>query len=259
MLKAPSEPVFLQRSTSHLVLAVRDPGSYVFRVASEDSLTPLGEVKLSNAFLSERPAAGTGGPPGACSGQKHGLVRVVGTKEDEEEIEVEADPLAYCDPLVHLPTKEDEEEIEVEADPQTHSISERGRTLHSRLAALCQRGPIDDHGDSFTCATFLNAGRAVSGQIGNGWGDDSDVFTFVLGARRETDLWTVEIEAGGEIETFGILYDQHGHRLAKADGGESGGGFRIVDTLRPGTYFVRVEGGYGAKGTYSLKVGASPW
>ncbi|MCP4657686.1 MAG: hypothetical protein GY856_19950 [bacterium] len=154
---------------------------------------------------------------------------------------------------------EDEEEIEIEPNPVVYAGQDESRSLHAKLHELCRWGEIDDHGDSFTCATLLSPGQDMVGEIRNGWGDDGDVFRFVLGSPQETKLRTLAIETIGDLDTFGALYDRSGQQLEKGDGGGNGSNFRIVRTLGPGTYFVRVEGRDGAEGLYALRVRASPW
>lgn len=212
------KPVLLERSTTHLVLDVQEPGPHVFRVASQDPRQPLGDIKLRTGFAPYR-ASGAWVP-------KSG--------EDEEEIEIQPDPI--------LAFGEGED-----------------RSLHSKLHELCRSGEVDDHGDSFTCATWLSPGRDMVGEIGNGWGDDDDFFQFRLGDADATKLWTVEIETIGDLDTFGGLYDRDGQRLEVGDEGGNGANFRIARTLDPGIYFVRVGGRDGSEGSYRLRVEASPW
>jgi len=67
----------------------------------------------------------------------------------------------------------------------------------------------------------------------------------------------VEISTHGTTDTTGELYDRFGNRLDRvADGGE-GGNFRMVRTLSPGVYFVRVAGEGSASGPYALMVRTS--
>ncbi len=119
---------------------------------------------------------------------------------------------------------------------------------------LCRRHGMDDHGETPVCASRLVPGETVTAEIGNGWGDDADVFALVVSARR-----TFSIAASGGLDTFGGLYNRHGHRLAADDDGADGAGFRIVRTLTPGVYFVRVEGRGGAEGPYELRVETVGW
>ncbi len=235
--RAASEPLVLERSANHLVLAIDAPGAYVFRVGSQEPSRTLGELKLRSAFVAGPEAGGIPTRDG----------------EDEEEIEIEADPLV--DPAKGgIPTRDGEDEEEIEADPMVDPGGGSGRSLHARLEQLCRAGAVDDHGDSFTCATFLIAGQAVAGEIRNGWGDDEDVFHFVLGEARGSSLWKVAIETAGDVEVLGALYDRSGQRLVQIGGD---GGSRIV--LAPGGYFLRVESRYGGEGAYALAVDAAPW
>ncbi len=234
-----SQPLLLERSASHLVAAVASPGSYLVRLSASDPRRPLADFKLRSGFVPDEI-----GNVSAKNG------------DDDDVIEIEADGLGYAGGNVL--SEEDDDVIEIEADGSSYPGSGPGRSLHSKLHQLCRSGEVDDHGDSFTCATFLGPGQRGSGEIGNGWGDDIDMFRFRLGGRSEADLQTVEIETAGEVDTLGGLYDHLGQRLDRAAGGGEGANFRIVTTLRPGTYFVRVEGASGAGGFYTLSVGGSP-
>lgn len=122
--------------------------------------------------------------------------------------------------------------------------------LRSELGGRCRRDEPDDHGDTFACATPVALGRGIAAEIGNGWGDDEDVYRFRLSA-----MATVAVEAVGEADCAITLYDRFGQRLATQGGGE--GGALIVRTLLPGGYFVRVAG-WGA-GSYALSLTARDW
>ena len=137
---------------------------------------------------------------------------------------------------------------EDEPDPEPRAVSRRGV-----LDELCRSGEVDDHGETFACATRLQLGREIAGDLRNDSGDDRDLFMFHL-----AELMTVEIATGGTTDTFGVLYDRRGHRLATADEGSGDRNFRMVKTLGPGRYFVRVEGRYQAEGAYRLTVTALP-
>ncbi len=152
--------------------------------------------------------------------------------------------------------EDDDEEIEYEPNPLVHKRLGTSRPLASRLDELCRSGEVDDHGDSFPCATLVSPGREAAGEIGNGWGDDGDVFLFIVAGSEPR---TLEIETAGDVDTFGILYDRAGQRLAASDDGGRGTNFRLVRTLTPGTYFVRVEGRDRAEGLYTLKIVATAW
>ncbi len=281
-----AEPIVLQRSASHQVLAVGSGGPYVFRVTAQDRRRALRELKLKSAFVAD---AGAGGVPNrygededeieidgfagpdARYGEDEDEIEIDGfagpnTRYGEDEDEIEIDGFAGPDARYG----EDEDEIEIDgfAGPDARygededeieidgfAAAGHGRSLVSQLDRLCRRGEVDDHGDSFTCATFLMPGRAVSGELGNGWGDDVDTFHFVLGGSPGADLRTVVIETAGGIDTAGGLYDQAGQRLDVNDDGGRGDNFRIVRSLRPGAYYVRVAGRHAAEGPYTLRVG----
>jgi len=143
---------------------------------------------------------------------------------------------------------------EDEPDPDTNPLlSSPLDALMARRAvrALCRHSLADDHGDTLRCATPVRPGREVAAEIRNGLGDDDDVFVFTL-----DELRTVSIETAGDLDTFGGLYDHRGYRLKTADDGGEGGSFRIVKTLSPGRYFVRVGSRDGMEGPYRLSIAA---
>ena len=167
-----------------------------------------------------------------------------------EEIEAEPDP--FTDVILKA------EEIEAEPDPFTDDVIRKAEEIEAEpdpfagsdpWDALCQIADFDDHSDIALCATATELGRSLQGEIGNGWGDDHDVFAFELTAPR-----TVVIETAGDTDTFGGLYNHLGQRLAKADDGGSDDNFRLAKTLQPGLYFVRVEAALGAQGAYRLTI-----
>lgn len=212
-------PAVLERSVNHLVILAREAGTHFFRVASRDPQVALHDLKIRTAFV----------PDGR-----------------------------------HPPTKEGEDEDEIEIDPDPIIFPGGGhRSLRADLHELCQRWEEDDHADSLTCATLLTPGARHAGEIRNGWGDDTDVFVFHLGSNSENKLWTVEIESDGEIATAGALYDHSGQRLGntseETNTNATEGNFRIVRTLGPGAYYVRVEGRERTEGAYQLRIAASPW
>ena len=169
---------------------------------------------------------------------------------------------APSSPAQHLPGKEeeDEEQIEIEPDPAVSLGSPAGRSWPAILQQLCLSGEVDDHGDTSTCATFLHPGRPVAGEIGNGWGDDADVFVVHLGRSASAELWRLEVELTSEFASVGRLYDRSGQLLEGGSGDGSGtASLRIARALVPGTYFFRVHGRDGERGAYHLLVDASPW
>ncbi len=221
------DPTILSRSVSRLLLAVGEPATYFFRAAAQDPLMSLGSYRLTTGFVALD----------------------VPTAFDSE---------GYPDEkVVRIKPKGDPDEEVIEIDPDSDLRYEV--PLHPKLRELCRTAEIDDHADTFLCSTRLVPGREVAGGIGNFWGDDIDVFYLILEGSPEETLWTLSVETTGNGDTFGGLYDRHGHRLEADDDGGHGANFRVVKALAPGLYFVRVEGRYGAEAPYALRSAASRW
>jgi hypothetical protein len=108
---------------------------------------------------------------------------------------------------------------------------------------VCSLGSQDDHGDSFLCATEIALDEEQTGEISPA--TDQDVFSFNLDAGA-----TVTISV---TETSGLaasLYGEDGTLLA-ADA-------RGSQTLAAGQYFVRIDGGTGSGGSYTVGVAGTP-
>ena len=118
---------------------------------------------------------------------------------------------------------------------------------------LCRQARTDDHSSAFRCATPLRLGTEIDAEIRDPWGSDRDLFTFAVG-----EMARVRIETVGSSDTLGGLYDRNGYRLKVDDDGGSETNFRIVKTLSPGRYYVRVEGSRNAEGAYRLIVESLP-
>ena len=224
-----------------------EPGTYFLTVRAEDPHQPLPAYRLTTEHLELDHQAEKGENdgeieiepeelawPGSCGQVEKG--------ENDGEIEIEPEEIV----APAFPDKgENDGEIEIEPEELTAPQCGRPRRLVERL---CGAGERDDHDDRLLCATPL-IGKA-SGEIANGWGDDADVFGF-----RIHQWQTVVLSTAGGVDTRGTLLDAHGMVLeANDDGGESGN-FRVVRTLAPGTYFVRVQG-VGSTGNYSLSLEA---
>ncbi len=207
----------VQRFLNHMLLAVRDPGTYFFALATQDPRQPLQEYEVRAGFMTLD------------------LSGIAGWDKDDDVIEIDPDQIGA-------------------PPPYSSSRSDLPCLMFHRPP-----GEVDDHSDRFPCATPLSPGEEAAGEIGGGWQGDRDVFAFVLGGAGGGDLWRVRLGTTGETDTFGGLYDRHGQRLARADDGGAGANFRIVKTLSPGLYFVRVEGRHRAEGPYSLEVETSAW
>ncbi|MCP4660514.1 MAG: hypothetical protein GY856_34370 [bacterium] len=211
--------VTIERFPAHLALMVEVAGDYSFCVAAQDPALALAPFKLLHGFLELSPADGDP-PPGG------------GVEDPEDPDEDEIDP-----------------NLRVDIPPVVVARGQGDLRPPLAIEGLCRWE--DDHGETAACASPLDLDRRAAGEIRNGWGDDEDFFTFLLSTTR-----TVRIETRGETDTFGGLYDRFGHRLARADDGGRAGNFRIVKTLGPGRYFVRVEGIGGAEGRYALDLRA---
>jgi hypothetical protein len=117
---------------------------------------------------------------------------------------------------------------------------------------VCHLGDVDDHGDSFLCATQITVGgSSASGEITSDTVEDSDVFTFFLESSA-----TVTIASSGGEQVGGNLYSATGTPIDSDNTGWSGSNFEIVHALSPGRYYVRVTGP--DESAYGLSVTAVP-
>jgi hypothetical protein len=110
-------------------------------------------------------------------------------------------------------------------------------TIDVTFTDVCHLGDLDDHGDSFLCATALTVGGgSVSGQVTSSGGtDDSDVFSFTLGSSA-----TVAIASSGSTDVQATLYSADGTIIATDDNGGSSPNFSITQSLATGSYGVTV-------------------
>ena len=209
----------LQQSATHLVMKA-PVGRYLVRVEAEDPRQALSPFRLRVRFVAGRFPAG------------------LSKSETDSELEIEPD--LFLGAECRSPVSKSETDSELEIEPDLFVTG-------SGLCGLCRQEETDDHGDDFLCATPLVLGHSVTGEIGNGWGDDRDVFRI-----RLESLTTVEVRAWGESEFLGELYDRHGQRLEGSS--DTREGLRLVRTLVPGTYFISIGGRNGAKGRYALRL-----
>lgn len=207
---------YRERYANRLWLEIHEAGQYLYCVTTQDPEEFVDDYKLTSHFI-------------ATSFEK---------EEDPDEHEPIPDPLT-----IGFLKDEDPDEHEPIPDP----IVDPSEV--SSIKDLCRRNRADDHSDTFLCATSINLGQDVMAQTHNPWGDDEDVFTFVI-----EELTTVRLSTTGNSNFFGSLHDHAGNRLKAAGGSASGANFRIVKTLSPGRYFVRVEGTDGTEGAYGLRV-----
>ena len=156
-----------------------------------------------------------------------------------EDPEADLPPYRLAARFVDLAKSETDGEIEIE--PEELPAACRPEPL----SLLCRAGAeADDHADDFACATPVR--RHATGELGNAWGDDADVFRFSL--RR----WqSVQISVRGDLDALVSLYDGDGQRLDSS--AVTGGTSRLVRTLRPGAYYVRLESESSA-GAYTVSM-----
>ncbi len=253
----------IRRLGGGLALEIAQPGTYLFRLIAQDPEKSLAEVKLTTGF-----ARGELGYE-VLSAELTRFLELqldpVGRDgEPAEDPEPEEDPeVDTVDPVGR------NEEPEEEEDPDIDTVDPVGRSLWppallpflraeiaqaflaTRRGELCPRLEADDHGDTFACATPVRLDQSLHGELRDGWSFDEDIFVFSL-----AKVATIEITTRGDADTFGSLYDRFGHRLARDDDSGAGANLRIVKTLAPGRYYLRLEGSRRATGSYSLSVRA---
>ncbi len=108
-------------------------------------------------------------------------------------------------------------------------------------------GGGDDHGNSLATATRVTLPSITTGTIDPG--NDTDWFRFEVSASG-----AVVMESSGDLDILGTLVDARGRSIVQNDDGDGSGypNFRMVWTLDPGTYYVRVDSDGAAPGTYAL-------
>ncbi|MEM7582272.1 MAG: hypothetical protein AAF560_02740 [Acidobacteriota bacterium] len=241
--------------TPNELLALTEPGALFVVIRAEDPRQPLPAYRLASRFAET-----------SKSEEDDELELEPDKSEEDDELELEPDKTTRLDApftcggfrkgeeddeLELEPDKsEEDDELELEPDkslrlegllrkPARSAEKTACDRIRPHLTRLC-RSELgdDDHGDSLACSREIT--RQTQGELANGWGDDADVFRF------EIESWqTVELVTEG-LDTHVTLFDRQGQRL---DAGET----RLVRTLGPGTYFVRVEG-LRADGPYALKI-----
>ena len=116
-------------------------------------------------------------------------------------------------------------------------------TVAISFVDVCHLGAVDDHGESFLCATAVAVNGTASGGIDSTAANDIDVFTFTLSSTA-----TVTLTSTGTTDVDGSLFDEQGALVATdADSGQ-GSNFLISQSLAAGRYYLRVEGADGAYG-----------
>jgi hypothetical protein len=208
--------VALERSSTHWVVRVREPGVVL--------------VPVSTQVTAER-----------SDGQTVYRLEVAFAPRVSGLVETEPPP-PDPDPEPVDEWDEDDVSLTTNLSPAPAAFAVPGG------GGLCASTAEDDHGDNRVCATPLRLGSRVVAELHRAAAPDFDVFSFVL-----AETATVRLETRGDTDTHGRLFDALGHRVAEDDDGGQGSNFRIVRTLPPGRYFLRVEGYRGAEGPYVLE------
>ena len=149
-------------------------------------------------------------------------------------------------------TEEGERDHELEVDG-LRSVGFGSPEPRFELSKLC-RNQDDDADGAFFCATPVTTDHDAVAELRYSVHEDVDVYTFTLARQL-----TVRIETRGETDTVGVLYDDRGHRLAFDDDGGESHNFRLVKTLGPGDYVLRVVGRDGDEGVYRLILTTLEW
>ncbi len=178
-----------------------------------------------------------------AAGNRDGVrfkIREPGVVDLEARRTTEAAETIRLSVLVSLP----EGEYALELPPE-YGFAD-GDTVRGRFYATC-RG-TDDHGETFGCASAVEPGTWLAAEIRGERVPDRDTFTFVLESEQ-----TLVLESHGMLDTYGELFAEDGRRLAADDNQGRFENFRLVETLGPGRYFLRVAAAGHGEGTYSLR------
>ena len=111
----------------------------------------------------------------------------------------------------------------------------------------------DDHGNVLAGATPVTPGVAVNGNIALAW--DIDYFSIEITGASASAPVTLDATAPGAVNTDGTLFNSSGTQIGSDDYNGADNDFRIIRSLTEnGTYYIRVHGKGGARGTYTLTI-----
>ena len=126
----------------------------------------------------------------------------------------------------------------------SHNNSVGSYTINARLREQTSR-VADDHSNTRSGATSLALGNSRSGRINYG---DVDYFKVQL---RRSGMLTVHTRS--YFDTKGTLYNSSGTVLTGNDDGGLGNNFKIEQSVRAGTYYIKVEGHFrSSAGDYTI-------
>ena len=90
--------------------------------------------------------------------------------------------------------------------------------------------------------------------------EDVHYFSFQIAASRHGVMVTIDVDAdslGSDLDSYMSVYDEEGEEIAYADDTD-GMDPALSGPLTEGLYYIEVQGYSGSKGSYTLKVDASP-
>lgn len=126
--------------------------------------------------------------------------------------------------------------------------------VEASFTDICHLEGMDDHGDSFLCATELTIDEGTEGEIENSeTANDVDMFSFELSSAD-----TVAITSTGSTDVIANLYDAEGTLIDTDDNSGPSSNFEIVQSLDAGKYYVQVSGVSSAEGAYEVEVSPVP-
>ncbi|KPA14603.1 tyrosinase/peptidase [Candidatus Magnetomorum sp. HK-1] len=92
----------------------------------------------------------------------------------------------------------------------------------------------DDHGNSISSATRINANTTVNGNIERG--GDLDFFRIQVSTPGNLKIFTI-----GSTDTYGYLKNSSGNNLTSNDDSGPGSNFQINKSVTPGTYYIATK------------------
>ncbi len=117
----------------------------------------------------------------------------------------------------------------------------------SSIAVICLSSIAlaDDHGNSTSSATRVNASSTTSGSIERA--RDYDYFRIDV-----PSAGTLTVNSTGSLDTYGYLLNSSGSTITRNDDSGSGTNFRMLRAVTAGTYYIKVRA-YSSRGTGSYR------